>query len=98
MGMEGNNYLQERSNAVLNIEQRMTDLAELYQRLSCLVAEQDDYFVRIESNVDDTQQNLTMGMDELNKYYSSISSNRWLIIKIFAILILFAIFFTLFVA
>lgn len=53
---------------------------------------------RIDANVEDTQLNVEMAHTEILKYFQSVSSNRWLMIKIFLVLIIFFIIFVVFLA
>lgn len=53
---------------------------------------------RIDANMDSALDNIDRGHGELLKYYDSISGSRWLILKIFAVLLAFLIFFMIFVA
>jgi len=46
--------------------------------------------VRIDENVDDTLANVESAQTQLLKYLNTISSNRWLVMKIFAVLMIFA--------
>lgn len=51
---------------------------------------------RIDANVEDTQLNVDAAHGEILKYFQSVSSNRWMMIKIFLILIIFFIIFVVF--
>lgn len=53
---------------------------------------------RIDSNVEDAQLNVEAAHGELLKYFQSVTNNRWLMIKIFAVLIIFFIIFIVFMA
>ncbi|KAF8035924.1 hypothetical protein BT93_C1831 [Corymbia citriodora subsp. variegata] len=53
---------------------------------------------RIDENMDDTLTNVEGAQGALLKYLNSISSNRWLMIKIFFVLIFFLMVFLFFVA
>lgn len=53
---------------------------------------------RIDANVEDTQLNVDMAHTEILKYFQSVSSNRWLMVKIFLVLIVFFIVFVVFLA
>lgn len=53
---------------------------------------------RIDENMDDTLANVEGAQGALLKYLNSISSNRWLMIKIFFVLIFFLMVFLFFVA
>lgn len=54
--------------------------------------------LRIDDNVDDTLANVSAGENELLKYFSSLSNNRMLALKVSAILFVFLIFFMFFLA
>lgn len=53
---------------------------------------------RIDENMDDTLANVEGAQGQLVRYLNSISSNRWLMIKIFFVLIVFLMIFLFFVA
>jgi len=55
-------------------------------------------FCRIDSSVDSTHLNVEAAHTELVKYFQSVTSNRWLMIKIFGVLIIFFIIFVVFMA
>ena len=52
-----------------------------------MVAEQRETVQRIDADTTDIADNISGAQRELLKYYASISSNRWLMIKIFGALI-----------
>jgi syntaxin 5 len=54
-----------------------------------MVAEQRETVQRIDADTHDIMDNVGGAQRELLKYYGSISSNRWLMLKIFGILIVF---------
>ncbi len=54
--------------------------------------------IRIDENVDDALANVDSAQTQLLKYLNSISSNRWLIMKIFFVLMIFLVIFVVFVA
>ncbi|GMM34461.1 t-SNARE syntaxin [Saccharomycopsis crataegensis] len=82
-------YLQERNRAVETIESTINEVGNLFQQLATMVNEQGEMIQRIDSNVDDIEMNIQGAQRELLKYFSSISNNRWLYVKIFGILIFF---------
>ncbi|GMG09590.1 unnamed protein product [[Candida] boidinii] len=82
-------YLQERSHAVESIESTINEVGNLFQQLATMVQEQGEQIQRIDTNIEDTSINIAGAQRELMKYYNHISSNRWLMVKIFGILILF---------
>lgn len=54
-----------------------------------MVAEQRETVQRIDADTVDIASNVSGAQRELLKYYASISSNRWLMLKVFGILIVF---------
>ena len=52
-----------------------------------MVAEQGETVQRIDADTTDIADNISGAQRELLKYYASISSNRWLMIKIFGAII-----------
>lgn len=54
-----------------------------------MVAEQRETVHRIDADTHDIASNVDMAQRELLKYYASISSNRWLMLKVFGVLIVF---------
>lgn len=61
-----------------------------------MVAEQRETVQRIDSDTHDIMDNVTGAQRELLIFYNSVSSNRWLILKIFGVLIVFVRFYLLF--
>lgn len=54
-----------------------------------MVAEQRETVQRIDADTVDIASNVSGAQRELLKYYASISSNRWLMLKVFGVLIVF---------
>jgi hypothetical protein len=54
--------------------------------------------MRIDSNMDLTLDNVESGHQQLLRYYENVMGNRWLVLKIFALLLVFTVGFTVFVA
>lgn len=54
-----------------------------------MVAEQREQVQRIDADVIDISNNVQGAQRELLKYYSNISSNRWLMMKVFGVIIVF---------
>ncbi|CAR22469.1 Integral membrane protein SED5 [Lachancea thermotolerans] len=82
-------YLQERSRAVETIESTIQEVGNLFQQLAHMVQEQGEVIQRIDANVDDIDVNISGAQRELLKYFDRVSSNRWLAVKIFAVLFVF---------
>ncbi|KAJ2077654.1 Integral membrane protein SED5 [Coemansia sp. RSA 988] len=82
-------YLDSRSEAITSIESTITELGSIFQQLAHMVTEQRDVVQRIDANVESVDTNIGAAQTELLKYYTNISSNRWLIVKIFMIILAF---------
>lgn len=91
-------YIQSRANAMENIESTIVELGSIFQELAHMVKEQEEQIERIDANVEATELNVEAAHGELLKYFQSVTSNRWLIIKIFCVLIIFFVVFVVFMA
>ena len=81
-----------------NIETTIVELGGIFSQLATMIKEQEEVMVRIDSNVDDVATNVDLGHGEILKYFQSVTSNRWLMVKVFGVLIFFFIFFVIFMA
>ncbi|XP_067231636.1 syntaxin 5A, like isoform X2 [Chanodichthys erythropterus] len=93
---ERDSYIQNRADTMQNIESTIVELGSIFQQLAHMVKEQEETVQRIDANVEDTQLNVDLAHSEILKYFQSVSNNRWLLIKIFLILIIFFIVFVVF--
>ncbi|XP_066592011.1 syntaxin-5 [Prorops nasuta] len=91
-------YLQSRAETMQNIESTIIELGGIFQQLAHMIKEQEEMVERIDSNIEDTELNVQAAHTEILKYFQSVTNNRWLMIKIFAVLIFFFIFFVVFLA
>ncbi|POO04087.1 t-SNARE [Trema orientale] len=91
-------YMQSRAEALQNIESTIHELGNIFNHLATLVSQQGEIAIRIDQNTDETLTNVEGAQGQLLKYLNSISSNRWLMIKIFFVLIFFLMVFLFFVA
>ncbi|KAJ2651236.1 Integral membrane protein SED5 [Coemansia sp. RSA 1287] len=82
-------YLDGRSEAINSIESTISELGSIFQQLAHMVSEQRDVVQRIDANVESIDTNIGAAHTELLKYYTNISSNRWLIVKIFMVILVF---------
>mmetsp|Transcript_13273 Transcript_13273/g.19848 ORF Transcript_13273/g.19848 Transcript_13273/m.19848 type:complete len:308 (+) Transcript_13273:25-948(+) len=87
-------YLDRRASAIRNIESTLHELGGMYTKMASIVAAQNEIAIRIDENMTDTLEQTEMGHNQLMKYYTAISGNRSLIIKIFIILIGILLLFT----
>ncbi|XP_023263141.1 syntaxin-5 isoform X1 [Seriola lalandi dorsalis] len=95
---EQDSYIQSRADTMQNIESTIVELGSIFQQLAHMVKEQEETIQRIDANVEDTQLNVEAAHTEILKYFQSVSSNRWLMIKIFLVLVIFFIVFVVFFA
>ncbi|KZC04600.1 PREDICTED: syntaxin-5 [Dufourea novaeangliae] len=91
-------YIQSRAETMQSIESTIVELGGIFQQLAHMVKEQEEMVERIDSNIEDTELNVEAAHAEILKYFQSVTNNRWLMIKIFAVLIFFFIFFVVFLA
>ncbi|XP_001602477.1 syntaxin-5 [Nasonia vitripennis] len=91
-------YLQSRADTMQNIESTIVELGGIFQQLAHMVKEQEEMVERIDSNIEDAEINVSAAHTEILKYFQSVTNNRWLMIKIFGVLIFFFIFFVVFMA
>lgn len=89
-------YLQSRSDAVAQIEKTIGELQGIFRQLAQLVSEQHEQIERIDRDMELTLKNTEGAQAQLLKYLEKISSNRWLAIKVFLVLIFFMIIFIVF--
>ncbi|XP_015676982.1 syntaxin-5 [Protobothrops mucrosquamatus] len=95
---EQDSYIQSRADTMQNIESTIVELGSIFQQLAHMVKEQEETIQRIDANVEDTELNVEGAHMEILKYFQSVSSNRWLMVKIFLILVVFFIIFVVFLA
>lgn len=88
-------YIQSRSTAIESIESTIAELGQIFTQLANMVAEQRETVQRIDADTVDIASNVSGAQRELLKYYASISSNRWLMLKVFGVLIVFFLIFIL---
>uniref|UniRef100_A0A5B7B7T8 Putative syntaxin-31 n=1 Tax=Davidia involucrata TaxID=16924 RepID=A0A5B7B7T8_DAVIN len=91
------NYSQSRAVALQNVESTISELSGIFTHLATMVAHQGELAIRIDDNMDESLANVEGARSALLRHLNQISSNRWLLIKIFAILIFFLMVFIFFV-
>jgi syntaxin 5 len=91
-------YTSSRAEALRNVESTIAELGTIFNKLSEMVASQGELVVRIDDNVGDTLANVNDAQAQLLKYLNTISSNRWLVMKVFGVLLVFVVMFIMFVA
>merc|ERR1719430_2535435 len=91
-------YYTSRADAMHTIESTIVELGGIFSQLAHMVKEQEEMVGRIDNNIDDTALNVELGHNEIMKYFQSVTSNRWLMVKIFGVLIFFFLLFVIFMA
>jgi syntaxin 5 len=88
-------YQQSRNVALESVEAAIQELGYVFSHLAHLVSIQGETVQRIDADIEEAQVHVEQGQQELLKYWRYVSSNRWLLIKCFAILIAFLFFFSI---
>ncbi|KAF8067134.1 SYP32 [Scenedesmus sp. PABB004] len=91
-------YSSARAEALHNVESTIVELGSIFTQLAEMVAAQGEMTARIDENVDETLANVDSARGQLMKYLTTISSNRWLMAKVFAVLMIFLTLFVGFIA
>lgn len=94
-GTGNTQYYQQRADAMLEIEAAVQEVGELFNDFTRLVQEQEEVVLRIDTDVDNALRHVNAGSNELMRYLNNLSSNRGLILKVFAMLFFFLMFFGL---
>ncbi|OJD17574.1 hypothetical protein AJ78_02325 [Emergomyces pasteurianus Ep9510] len=84
-----NSYIQARGEAIEAIERTINELGGIFGQLASMVSEQSEMIQRIDANTEDVVDNVEGAHRELLKYWSRVSGNRWLVAKMFGVLMIF---------
>jgi len=84
-----NSYINQRGEAIEAIERTISELGGIFGQLASMVSEQSEMIQRIDANTEDVVDNVQGAQRELLKYWSRVSGNRWLIAKMFGVLMIF---------
>ncbi len=87
---------EHRAVAAQQIESTIVELHQIFQQLNNIVAQQRDLTIRIDANIDETLVNAESAQTQIIKYWRNVSSNRWFLLKIFAVLAVFVTLFLVF--
>lgn len=88
-GSQSNSYINERGQAIAAIESTINELGGIFGQLAQMVSEQAEQIQRIDANTDDVVDNVEGAQRELMKYWGRIQGNRWLVAKMFGVLMIF---------
>ncbi|KAG7132145.1 Integral membrane protein sed5 like [Verticillium longisporum] len=84
-----NSYINQRGEAIEAIEKTIGELGSIFGQLATMVSEQSEMIQRIDANTEDVVDNVEGAQKELLKYWGRVSSNRWLVAKMFGVLMIF---------
>jgi len=98
VAVEEDQYLASRHAAVQQIETTIVEISQMYARLMVILARQEDELILISDDTNNSLAHVDDGHKQLLKYFESISSEKMLILKVFAVLIIFLVFFVVFIA
>jgi len=87
-----------RAESIKKVQAMIGDMGQMFQKMAVMVQQQEEMIMRVDQNIEDSVENIQKGNDQLMKYYSTVSNNRMLILKVFGVLIAFIVFFILFLA
>lgn len=90
--------MESRAEAIEGIERTITDLAGLFGQLTTMISAHDDLVRRIDSNVEDIEANVGGAQQQLARYMRDMQGNRWLMAKVFGVVLLFFLLFVFFFA
>ncbi|KAI9671273.1 MAG: cis-Golgi t-SNARE syntaxin [Trizodia sp. TS-e1964] len=84
-----NTYIAARGEAIEAIERTINELGGIFGQLASMVSEQSEMIQRIDANTEDVVDNVQGAQRELLKYWGRVSGNRWLVAKMFGVLMVF---------
>lgn len=88
-GAQSNSYITQRGEAIEAIERTISELGGIFGQLAQMVSEQSEQIQRIDANTDDVVDNVEGAQRELMKYWGRVQGNRWLVAKMFGVLMIF---------
>jgi len=78
------------------VESAIAELGQMFGKMANLVASQQEVVDKIEDDIEAAAVQVNSGADEIQKVFTMVQGNRGLIIKVFALLIFFILFFKLY--
>jgi len=89
--VEEDTYYQSRADALGEIEKTIVELAEMYKRLTGILAMHEETAERIDQRLFETNMHLEGAHGELIKAADTHQAQKWLMIKIFAVVMAFTV-------
>jgi syntaxin 5 len=78
-----------RGEAIETIERTILELGGIFTQLAEMVSQQGDQIQRIDADTEDVLENVQGAQRELLKYWGRVKGNRWLVAKMFGVLMIF---------
>ena len=98
MEQKESQYYQNRLKDVQIIEKTMSEISGMMNRLSQTINEHAYIIDNIRQNTDIALEHVEKGEKEVKQILESVKNNRWLLIRIFMILICVSVFYIIFMA
>ena len=98
MEQKESKYYQNRLKDVQAIEKTMGEIAGMMNRLSQMTYEHSLIIDNISKNTDIALVHVEKGEKEVKKILDNVKNNRWLLIRIFMIIICVSVFYIIFIA
>lgn len=80
-------------SALHAVESTITELSGMFSQVAVMVSQQQEVAIRIDDNMEESLASVEGAQGALLKHLHSVSSNRWLILKILLVLIIFLVVF-----
>jgi len=87
-----------RAEALQDVMISIEELSHIFERVNLLVAQQGELIGRIEDDVELTESRVLTARQQLEKAWESVSSSRWLSLKLGAVGLIFLVIFLVFFA
>jgi syntaxin 5 len=91
--LQNDTQLAQREEAMSELESTVTEVQSIFIEMAKLIAMQGESVERIDDNIDSAERSVERGHGELVKALTAATSNKWLMMKIFGILLGFFILF-----
>jgi syntaxin 5 len=89
-------YYEAREQAVVEVESTISELGQLFKRLTTMIQEQGEMVERIDEDIESASASVSSASEQLQKAYDAASSNSGLYAKLGGILLFFLVFFSVF--
>jgi syntaxin 5 len=88
------NDTSQRKSEAVQAAKTISTISSMWSQMTNLIAQQDDMLPSIEDNIFQAEVHVNKGQTELLKYWQTISGERALILKLFAVLLFIIFIFT----